>query len=773
MSEINIQDAIYSACFDENENIWLGTDKGIAFYEPGVNKITYYPNSFDGTDTENRSFNQSFPVFGIGMGSNGLVWMACLKYGLFSFDRNTKKFQDHRQPSGLAYETLNRCSGVIVSQDTIWVSSMAGLSAYIPQEKNFINYNIANGLASTYVYSIAKHPDGSVWGRGNTGVFRFVPSSGKFINYRLPASFDLLYYMQTVNIHHNDCLLGLENEIAVFSPAGIPGNDFKVHITACRVNDERVLLQEGAASFTHVQNNIQFDFTTPNFNNSSQTFYYMLEGLNDDWVESASKTNVLFTHLPPARYIFKVKIKNNTTGNFSNTAAQAFIIHAAFWQETWFKAAVLIGAALLLFGGFYWRIRNINNINAEKEKVQSLTLNQYQKQLELEKIISFFSASLVEKNNIDEVLGDVCSHLISKLGFEDCMIYLWNTDKTILLQKAGYGQKGSMQFVPEKEKYHVMIGQGIIGASAELKTPLLVNDTSSDPRYRTADGIIRLSEVCVPINKDEEQIGMINLEATQKNAFTAWHVQMLSTIAALIASKIKAIETTSELHQKQLELVHASNRLTATELSLLRSQMNPHFIFNSLNSVQKYIWENKEEDAAEYLSSFARLMRAILENSRHEYISVKEEMEIIKLYIDLEHRRSNHHFDYLVKIDEQIDLDNTMIPPLLMQPFIENAIWHGLNKKKGKGNLRVAISKKEDQLVCEVEDDGTGRAAAETKPAAEKKSLGISITQQRIEKLVDNAGKNASVTIKDKWEHGLPAGTKVIVILPLQIRRHA
>lgn len=423
---------------------------------------------------------------------------------------------------------------------------------------------------------------------------------------------------------------------------------------------------------------------------------------------------------------------------------------------------IFFSAVLLTTAFFLWKIKKSKTGLAEESNIK--------KQLELEKITSFFSASLVDKNNTDDVLWDVSSNLIGKLDFEDCMIYLWNKDKTVLEQKAGYGQKGAMQYIPDKEKYNVNKGQGIIGAAAALQAPLIINDTSQDTRYRTADGIIRLSEICVPIVKDEEQIGMINAEASHKNFFNQWHVQTLATIATLIANKIKAVETAAALHGKQLELASASSRLATAELSLLRSQMNPHFIFNSLNSVQKYIWENKEEDAAEYLASFARLMRAILENSRYEFIPLKQEAEILKLYVELEHRRSNHNFDYVIKIDEKLDMEATLIPPMLLQPFIENAIWHGLNKKKEKGNLFVHIFKQENQLVCVVDDDGVGRQQLAHEPI-EKKSLGISITQQRINRLMENTSKTAAVTIKDKTKDDRQTGTEVTVILPLNVSK--
>lgn len=404
----------------------------------------------------------------------------------------------------------------------------------------------------------------------------------------------------------------------------------------------------------------------------------------------------------------------------------------------------------------------VDNLSRQMMSTQLETIRQ---ELEIQQITSFFSGSLVGKDNIRDVLRDVAGNLIGKLGFEDCMIYRWNVDRTSLVQEAGHGVKGAIEHTAFAEKYNIPAGKGIVGAAVASKQALLINDTSLDPRYISADGIIRMSELCVPIMSDDNVIGAINIEHSEKNFFTKRHIQTVSTIAALVSSKIKALESSNALHQKQLELEKTNRQLAEREVAMLRSQMNPHFIFNSLNSIQKYIWENKEEDAAEYLSSFAKLIRSILENSRHEYISLDKETAFLKLYIDLENRRSNNNFNYTIRLDPSLDTEHTLIPPMLLQPFIENAIWHGLSKKQEKGNLLVYIYRQNDELICLVDDDGAGRQ--EKEKDSEKKSLGISITMQRIEKLIENTSRSASVTIKDKVENGKPAGTTVTVILSL------
>jgi LytS/YehU family sensor histidine kinase len=159
-------------------------------------------------------------------------------------------------------------------------------------------------------------------------------------------------------------------------------------------------------------------------------------------------------------------------------------------------------------------------------------------------------------------------------------------------------------------------------------------------------------------------------------------------------------------------------------------------------------------------------MRAILENSRKNFVTLREEIDTMKIYTELEHRRSNGRFDYFIKIAGDIDPDKITIPPMLLQPFIENAIWHGLSKKEEKGNLAITVHKETDQLICIVDDDGVGREQKETTTG--KGSLGIEITRQRIESLMQGSGRQPSIIITDKKQNGKPGGTTITITLPLQ-----
>ncbi|MCB0643223.1 MAG: histidine kinase, partial [Phaeodactylibacter sp.] len=213
------------------------------------------------------------------------------------------------------------------------------------------------------------------------------------------------------------------------------------------------------------------------------------------------------------------------------------------------------------------------------------------------------------------------------------------------------------------------------------------------------------------------------------------------------------------------------NQIATIEMSALRAQMNPHFIFNCLNSIELYIIKNDTQKAAAYLSNFSRLVRLILQNSRSNFVNLKDELEALKLYIKLEQMRFRYSFDYVLDIEPGLDPEDYDIPPMLIQPFIENAIWHGLNQKDEKGKVQISIRNGEEVITCTIEDDGIGRVASERINAAKKvkrKSMGMSITQERIDIINKLYNTNNQVEIQDLYSpEGAPSGTRVIINIPI------
>lgn len=202
---------------------------------------------------------------------------------------------------------------------------------------------------------------------------------------------------------------------------------------------------------------------------------------------------------------------------------------------------------------------------------------------------------------------------------------------------------------------------------------------------------------------------------------------------------------------------------------LLRSQMNPHFIFNALSAIQVYVLENDIEKSTRFLTDFARLMRQVLRSSNHDYISLKEETEILKYYLDLQKLRFAAPFDYYIEVDDTFDSENIVVPPMITQPFVENAIEHGLKSIDRDGHLNIRFKKVGPQLIVEVEDNGVGIGASIAKDKGKNhESMAIKITKERLDVIRNDSGGKVGLEIIDKKNiNPFDRGTIIRIILPL------
>jgi tetratricopeptide (TPR) repeat protein len=219
--------------------------------------------------------------------------------------------------------------------------------------------------------------------------------------------------------------------------------------------------------------------------------------------------------------------------------------------------------------------------------------------------------------------------------------------------------------------------------------------------------------------------------------------------------KLKTKQKETDLQRQAVEL----------EMQALRAQMNPHFIFNCLSSINRFIFKNDNKTASDYLTRFSRLIRMVLVNSQKKLITLEDDLEMLRLYLDMERMRFKNGFDYSITTNNTIDAGAIFIPPLLLQPFCENAIWHGLMHKDGQGHLNISITEENRFLNCAITDDGVGREKAATyksKSAEREKSLGLKITSARLALLNKEQNKETAYQIEDVLnEEGDIAGTKV------------
>ena len=226
------------------------------------------------------------------------------------------------------------------------------------------------------------------------------------------------------------------------------------------------------------------------------------------------------------------------------------------------------------------------------------------------------------------------------------------------------------------------------------------------------------------------------------------------------------------LKKKAAEKSEVNRKIGDLKLMALRAQMNPHFIFNAINSIQLFILKNDSESAHKHLSRFSRLIRNVLENSKHEYISLRVEIETLEHYIELERLRFSSKFNYKIVVGENLGVENILISPLLIQPYVENAIWHGLMHLKDRpGELTIRLEKQGTLLKCSIEDNGIGRKqSAEFKKGKEHNSTGLSLNKERVEIINTMHNSVEGVHFIDKTNsNGLPLGTQVVIYIPINI----
>lgn len=236
---------------------------------------------------------------------------------------------------------------------------------------------------------------------------------------------------------------------------------------------------------------------------------------------------------------------------------------------------------------------------------------------------------------------------------------------------------------------------------------------------------------------------------------------IITVILLFRQQKIRRQKEKAELIQQNLTVEH----------DLLQLQMNPHFIFNALNSIQSFISENDSYQAELFLSRFANLMRYYLDSSSKKWVGFNEEINALKTNLELERLRMNKSFDFDIEVPYNMDVDEIEIPPMLMQPFIENSVKHGFRNKGSKGQLDIGFELIADVLICTITDNGIGRekAAEFSKKSKDHQSKGVKLTNERLEKHNRKKGKNYFIRIVDIYDdNNKPAGTKVIIRLPVQ-----
>ena len=696
---------------DTSGHIWM-SGHGLARYNTLLKKYDIFLDSFPFIKMPDKQVNAMV------IHHHNSIWFNSNNNGLINYHIATGKYRHFTRSNGLPDDNI---ASLIVVDNRLWIACYSGIACMDLGTSNFISFGKEDGFPEMPIQKGAK-----------------------------------FFYDQELK----QLYIGFTTAFARFNPDEIvqkkaPPRTFIENLT---INGEKnTFLPGDHVTTSWKENEIRITIGTINFSDGAmQRFAYrIVKDSNTAWTQMGTQPSFSISSLSPGTHRIQVKAfaPNNRWPEQVNEISIEVL--PPLWRKDWFLLLAGIIVLVLLYLFIKWRTRVARSKEMEKTQVEKLKADHYKNQFELEQISNYFSSSLADKKTEDEVLWDVAQNLIGRMNYEDCIIYLWNEGKTKMVQKAAYGPKGKPEVI-SSQVFDVLPGQGIVGHVIETRQPMLVHDTRKEKRYRVDDDF-RLSEVCVPIIHNDELLGIIDSEHHLPHYFSDRDIKILTTIATLIGNKLKQIESEQSLNAKHRELVNINEQLAEARLSALQAQMNPHFVFNALNSIKRMILEGDNDRASRYLSKFAQMIRMTLNHSREVFVTLDENITYLRAYLDMEQLRFDDSFTYRIYTSEHIDLAETAIPSMMIQPLVENAIWHGLLQSDEEKRIRILFTEQRNKITCIVEDNGIGIREAEKLKQTNKSphhSVGLENLQKRIKIMNEKYDMGCSLEITDLKESG-------------------
>ncbi|MBP9104535.1 MAG: histidine kinase [Chitinophagaceae bacterium] len=735
--------SINAICRDKDGYNWIGTFRGICYIDNKTFKITTLQNHkvLDPLST--------VPCETIWIDEAGNVWFGTSR-GLWCFDKVKNTLINYNEKDGLPNSLIYD-----INQDklgNIYIASGGGLSI-LSTDGKITNYDRGNGLRNDRCEAVLRDNDGYMWIGNLNCIIRYDPISKSFAVFEEGLGFSHAGFRMRYG-HKNEAgemFWGTDKGLTYFFPRQMTNTLLPLYPSINEVQTDNGVFRftaEETLKFPFTTSSIVFSFSSGELGGSKKIqFRYQLEGFDDEWKKPVTNGQVVYSNLPPGQYTFFIKASRNGSTWFESSYPISINITPPWWKQVWFRLLML----LFIVGVIWVTIRYFQN----KRKTN-----------DIEKMISYFANSGYTHSSVDDILWDISRNCIARLGFENCVIYMLDEENKKLIQKATYESKNADPF-KVSHPLSIQVGKGIAGDVALTGKSSIVADTSKDHRYIMNDRK-QYSELTVPIIHEGEVIGIIDSENKKKNFFTQQHLKALETISSICATKISGAMANEAMEKSKLELMELNVKMAESKFLNLRLQMNPHFLFNSLSSIQHLIVSQQSNKAYKYLTIFSNFLRSLLNFAEKNFITLDDEITILKMYIELESLRFDESFNYEILVDETLNNDIVYVPSLMVQPFVENAIWHGLLHKEGDKKLTIRFSgNAEDSLVCEIEDNGIGReqAAAIGKNKMSSmihQSKGISIIKERLGLLQQKTGKPATLVIKDI----INGGTKVIITIP-------
>ena len=395
--------------------------------------------------------------------------------------------------------------------------------------------------------------------------------------------------------------------------------------------------------------------------------------------------------------------------------------------------------------------------------ITAITIHQYEKAIEQLETTRRIYSDLGDDNNLSIVEKNLGVIAHRKGQTQRSITYLKNAvqlaekAENLKAKHSALEELTTVYFAKKDYKNAYLIQQ-----EAHHVKSLFSSQNQKEAIARLETKYIYEKERIVLQNSFEKEQAIAQEEIKRQRSLKRVYLWVISIISLILGFSF-FLWKQKQKAETQRKVADFQKEIATIKLKMFRAQMSPHFIFNSLNSIRDYVLKNDKKTASNYLSKFAKVMRQTLENSQIEEISLDEEIEFLKAYLYLEKKRLKNTFEYTIEVDKTIEIDNTLVPPLLLQPFVENSIWHGISKKEGTGYIKISFSKGKDMLLCTVDDNGIGLKQKENELIA-KNSLGINITKSRLDVLNKLKNTAAQIAIFDKKES---LGVRVEIKLPL------
>lgn len=779
-----LSNIVYAVAEDKEGNIWVGTEKGLC--EISGNKAVSYNNPNYTNDLAIHDLLVDFKD-NIWIGSNN--GLAKFEHG--KFIRYSIRRDQNSNLVGCLFQDF---------ENNLWIGTYAGLFKY--RGNPFISYGIHDGLTNNFIFGILRDSKGSLWvGSQGGGLYRFVDED--FVQY----SDDQGLHAKTINnifeYKPGELWLATEQGLIIYNGTSFQKNNGDGDVFTHPINyifrDSKNNIWLGGKNAVYRYNGTSFEKFNIKFRSQKAEVWSFCEDKTGNiWIGSYLGGLVKFDGKNFIECSKEIGIDNDSflasvtddNGNLyfgtldglwildpssmklvnfnKNDGMSSDLVYSLTFEKGKHQLWVGTNQGLNLINiDEFWKTRTKKIIPFGKQEGFSGVECNSGSFVDNDGTIWFGTVYGLIKYDPKEYIENNAESKISITGFKlfynDTMLskdmHLSSSDNNI-----SFSYSGICLTNPAKVNYsHILEG-----FEKNWSPP-------SPERISTYSNLQPGTYTFKVISSNNE--GVWN-EVPASFSFTIdrpfyktwWFValSLLTVLSALVFSLRFRIRQIKNREKRKTEL---NKKIAQIESQALRAQMNPHFIFNTLSSIQHYISTNDTDAALKYLSKFAKLMRKIMDNSKQPMIPVAEELNALDLYLELEVMRFDKKFSYNITVDKAIDQNYDQIPSMLIQPYVENAIIHGLLPKDGPGRIQIDLKRMNQTILCTIEDNGIGREKSKEfkkNRVQQHKSMGMSITQERLDILNSSLNSNLNAEIIDLYEDGKPSGTKVQLVIPLE-----